>query len=245
MVNTWMSNNGLKLNASKTKCMLICSPRSRIHLPSLDIQLCGCRVEQVTCFKFLGVIVSDTLCWSNHITHITRKVSQCINLLRRLSWFLPSSLLVLYLKSYILPCVDYCDIVWDCCSKQDSNHLQTLFNYACHIALHRPRLSSSSALWNDLGLSSLSSHRKLHLAQLMFKCLNSLAPPYLSSLFHKPSHRYSTLNSTLVNLPTCQVFLWATFAQLPWCFPMALPSTLSVTQTPWQHLLEQHQLFFI
>ena len=88
-----------------------------------------------------------------------------------------------------------------CCSKQDSNHLQTLFNYACHIALHCPRLSHSSVLWNDLGLSSLSSRRKLHLARLMFKCHNSLAPPYLYSLFHGPSHRYSTHNSTIVNLP--------------------------------------------
>ena len=176
-------------------------PFPKIKNPSLDIQLCGCRIEQVTCFKFLGVLVSDTLCWSNQVTHITRKVSQRTNLLRRLSWFLPSSLLVLYLKSYILPCVDYCDIVWDCCSKQDSNRLQTLFNYACRIALHNLRLSSSCALRNDLGLSSLSSRRKLHLAQLMFKCHNSLAPPYLSSLFHGPSHRYSTCNGTLVNLP--------------------------------------------
>ena len=87
------------------------------------------------------------------------------------------------------------------CSKQDANRLQTLFNYACHIALHCPCLSSSSALWNGLGLSSLSTCRKLHLAQLMFKCHNSLAPPYLSSLFHEPSRRYSTRNSNLVNLP--------------------------------------------
>ena len=128
-------------------------------------------------------------------THISAKVSQCINLLRRLSWFLPSSLLVLYLKSYILPCVDYCDIVWDCCSKLDSNCLQTLFNYACCIAWHRPRLSSSSALWNDLGLSLLSSCRKLHLAQLMFKCHNSLAPSYLSSL--SMNHLTGTLPATV------------------------------------------------
>ena len=83
--NTWMSNNSLKLNVSKTKCMLIRSSRSRNPTPTLNIQLCGCTIEQVTPFKFLGVIVSDTLCWTNHITHITRKVSQCVNLLRRLS----------------------------------------------------------------------------------------------------------------------------------------------------------------
>ena len=111
VANSRMSNSGLKPNASKTKCMLTHSPRTSISPPSLDIQLGDCRNEQVTCFKCLGVLVSDhdTLCWSNHINHITRKVPQCVNFLRWLSWFLPSSLLVLYLKSFILPCVDYCD----------------------------------------------------------------------------------------------------------------------------------------
>ena len=73
--------------------------------------------------------------------------------------------------------------------------------YASPIALHHPRLSSYSALWNDLGLSLISTRRKLHLAQLMFKCHNSLASPHLSSLFYEPSHRYSTCNSNLVKLP--------------------------------------------
>ena len=35
----------------------------------------------------------------------------------------------------------------------------------------------------------------------MFKCYNSLASPHLSSHFYEPSHRYSTCNSNLVNLP--------------------------------------------
>ena len=92
------SNNCLKLNASKTKCLLVHSPRSRNTPPPLDIQLCGCRIEQVTCFKFLGVIINNTLFWSHHVTHIAKKVSQHVYLLRWLSWFLPSSLLILYLK---------------------------------------------------------------------------------------------------------------------------------------------------
>ena len=34
--------------------------------------------------------------WSNQVTHITGKVSQHVNLLRQLSWFLPFSLHVFY-----------------------------------------------------------------------------------------------------------------------------------------------------
>ena len=68
---------------------------------------------------------------------ITKKVSQWANLFRQLSWFL---LLVLYLKSYILLCVDYCDVVWDSYSKQDSNPLQTLFNCLHCLTLFPPFL---------------------------------------------------------------------------------------------------------
>ena len=125
-------------------------------------------------------------------------MSYCVNLS-----FLPSllSLLVLFLKSYILQYADYCYVVWSSCSKQDSNHLQTLFNYGCCIVPHHPRLSSTSDLWKDLGLSSLTSCRKLHLAELMFKCHKSLSPSYLSALFNTPSHNYSTRKRNLVNLP--------------------------------------------
>ena len=201
LANNWMTNNGLKVNADKTKCMLIHSPRARVDPPPLHIHLAGSQIEQVSSFKLLSLLVNDTLTWSDHINHVATNVSCSVNLLRRLSWFLPQSLLVLYLKSYILPLVDYCDIVWNNCTQHDSSRIQSLFNYACRLALHRPRLSSSSALWNELGLSSLCCRRKLHLAELTYKCHKSLTPSYLSSLFCLPTHHHNTRTKTLVNLP--------------------------------------------
>ena len=201
LANKWLTNNGLQLNVDKTKCMLIRSPRARVHPPLLHIHLSGSQIEQVSSFKLLGVLINDTLTWTSHINHVVSKVSRSVNLLRRLSWFLPQSLLVLYLKSYILPLVDYCDVVWDNSSQHDASRLQNLFNYACRLALHRPRLSSSSALWHELGLSSLCCRRKLHLAELTYKCHNSLAPSYLSSFFCLPTHHHNTRTKSLVNLP--------------------------------------------
>ena len=201
LASSWMTNNGLKLNADKTKCMLIRSPRTRVDPPPLHIHLSGSEIEQVSSFKLLGVLVNDTLTWTDHINHLASRIGRGVNLLRCLSWFLPQSLLVLYLKSYILPLVDYCDVVWDNCTQHDSHRLQSLFNYACRLALHRPRLASSSALWKELGLTSLHYRRRLHLAELTYKCLNSLAPPYLSSLFHLPTHHHNTRRNNLINLP--------------------------------------------
>ena len=48
-----------------------------------------------------------------------------------------SSLLLLFLKSYILPLFDYCDVVWSGCTKSEASRLETLLNYACHTVLHK------------------------------------------------------------------------------------------------------------
>lgn len=96
--------------------------------------------------------------------------------------------------------------------------------------LHRPRLSSSFALWNGLGLSSVASPRKLYLAELMFECHNSLTPSYLTTLIQAPSHSYSTRKRHLINLPTVKSsHVWTALAQLPWCVPVVLPSILSLS----------------
>ena len=83
-------------------------------------------VECVRCFKCLGVVVSDTLTWVDHIDMLCKKVSRSLNLLRRFSWFLPRPLLLLFLKSYILPHFDYCDVVWIGCTKAESLRLRIL-----------------------------------------------------------------------------------------------------------------------
>ena len=169
------------MNISKSKSMVIHSSRRNI-VRRLQLRVGGLDVEQAHCFKFLGVLINDTLTWSDHVNMVSNKVARSLSLLRRLSWFLPQSLL-LYVKSCIFPSFDYCDVVWSGCTKAEALRLQTLFNFACRTVLHRRRDYSASAAHRQLGLSTLSSGRNLHLTQTMFKCLSFQSPPYLSQLF--------------------------------------------------------------
>ena len=95
----WMSMNLLHLHLQKIKCMLLHSARN--HPPTLEVVLLGTRIEPVSCFKFLGVMVNKHLTWENHISSITNKVSRNINLLRHLSQFLPRCALIAFYISYI------------------------------------------------------------------------------------------------------------------------------------------------
>ena len=92
---------------------------------------------------------------------------------------------------------------WSGCTKSKASRLETLLNYACRIVLHKRRGSSASAARRELGLSTLASRRKLHLALNMFNCMSSKSPPYLSQLFPLPSSHYNThsASSSQLNLP--------------------------------------------
>ena len=134
---------------------------------------------------------------------VCAKVCRNVNLFHRLSWLLPQPLLLLFLKSYILPLFDYCDVVWSGCTKSEASRLETLHNYACRTVLRKRKGSSASAARRELGLSTLASRRKLHLAVTMFNCMSSKSPPYLSQLFSLPSSHYNTrsASSSQLNLP--------------------------------------------
>ena len=193
-----------QLNTSKTKCMLLHSSRRKLALDTgLKLHIDGLIVEQVRIFKYLGVVINETLTWSDHINMICSKVTRSLNLLRRLSWFLPRSLLLLYLKSYILPSFDYCDVVWSSCSQEESRRLETLFNFGCKVVLRRRRDYSSTAARKELNLTTLASRRQIHMAQCMFRCLSLQSPTYLSGLFTPPSSHYKTRSSSTsqLNLP--------------------------------------------
>ena len=130
--------------------MLIHSSKKKVSDSSLELSVEGSQVEQVLSFKFLGVTINNTLTWSDHVNTVCTKVYRNINLLRRLSWFLLRPLLLLFLKSYILPSFDYCDVVWSRCTQSEASRLETLLNYACRTVLRKRKGYSVSAARREL-----------------------------------------------------------------------------------------------
>ena len=153
--------------------------------------------------------MNDILSWGDHIEIVCNKVTCSLSLLRSLSWFLPRPLLLLYLKSYILPLFDYCDNVWSVCTKEESHWLETLLNFACRTVLHKRGDYSASSARKELGISTLSARWKIHLVQTVYKCVSSQSPTYLSNLFPTPTSQYNTRASSTsqLNLPRLRTSL--------------------------------------
>ena len=77
-VDTWASNNLMKLNANKFKETLICFFRNKPDLPNLCVG--DQALECVSSHKVLGLIIQDDLRWNKHIAMIVTKTSKRLHI---------------------------------------------------------------------------------------------------------------------------------------------------------------------
>ena len=166
-IGLWMTSNKLKINLKKSAIMLIGS-RQRISNKTITITISNTQIEQVTHFKYLGVMIDKYLTWEEHTNYVLRRVRSKLNTLGRLKP-LPHKVLALLYQTYILPIIDYCDIVWTPSSAIKEKQLERL---------HRKATSNFTTL-RKRGFSlcnTLADRRTYHMMVAAYKIVHKMAP---------------------------------------------------------------------
>ena len=91
------------LNVSKSKFILIGGPRKLNSLKEVTLKIQDKKLDKVNSYKYLGVIINETLTWSDHIDYIKSKVSQR---LRRIKHLLP----IRTRKPFVKTMISFCGI---------------------------------------------------------------------------------------------------------------------------------------
>ena len=78
----------------------------------MNLYINGEELDQVQSFKCLGVIIQENLSWGDHIDYICKKAYKRIGILRRIKHLLPLSTRELFVKTMVLPILEYVDIIW-------------------------------------------------------------------------------------------------------------------------------------
>ena len=79
--------------------------------PPVKLYIINILIEQVET-KFLGVIITETLTWDNHINTVCNKVSKGIGIICKIRHLIPRSILVNLYFTLVHPYFQYCNIVW-------------------------------------------------------------------------------------------------------------------------------------
>ena len=126
----WSVDNYLTLNQSKCKYMILSRKRKPTE-PSTPLLLDGQPLAQVTSFKYLGVILTNNLSWSEHVNSVCIRATRLLGLIFRKYYNHAScsSLLQLY-KSLVLPHLEYASAIWSPFLIGDKNTIEKVNKFA-------------------------------------------------------------------------------------------------------------------
>ena len=124
---SWATVNKLTLNYLKTKEMVISKTK-----PSLNYLSTFDYIEIVDCFKYLGILIDNKLCFTSHVDHILSICNQRLYLLKTLKLQgLAVDCLECIFDSLIISKVLYCLPAWGGFLKEcDTTRINALFKRA-------------------------------------------------------------------------------------------------------------------
>ena len=118
-VSEWCGFLGMKLNASKTKTMIVLRSRT-MHSQSPPLTISRTVLKESGDLVILEVTFDSKMTFEKHLRSVSRGASQRLGILRK-SWrvFHDRSLLGRCFWGFVLPVLEYCSAIW--CSAADKD----------------------------------------------------------------------------------------------------------------------------
>lgn len=197
-VNTWLKLNKLSLNVLKTKAMVFHTAQRHVNYPDLFID--GHKIEFVSDFNFLGIVLNENLKWKSHIDMISNKISKTLGIMKKLKNTLPESALLNIYNALVLSYLNYGIIVWGI----QTSKLFKLQKMALRIIGKSKFNAHTSPLFKKFRLLKIADLSALHDLKFCYKFENGTLPEYF--LFDMPqlyvhSHHHQTRGQHNIRLP--------------------------------------------
>ncbi len=208
-IHNWSKRWLVDFNPSKTETLLISRKNTRVVHPPLLMN--NNVIQQVDTHKHLGVTFTNNAKWHPHISSIITRSWQRIGMLRALKFTINRVSLEKAYFTFIRPLLEYSDSVWDNCTVELKNELQSIQNEAARITTGGTKLCSIDKLNAETKWESLDSRRRKHKLILFYKMKTNITPAYLSNLIpDQTQHRYRLRNDADIPLIHARTNLYQT-----------------------------------
>ena len=189
LLSTWLKSNSLSLN---TQNYLPTLPQSKNETNNYFIIIVDkCVLNKVTSIKYLGVIIDHKLNWIEHIAYVKQnKISKCIGILYKATFFLEKRGLLNLYYSYIIYCIE----IWSCAAKSHMNPLYLTQKKIIRIITFSHYVSHTQPLFQDLSILPLEKLVLYRIALIMYTISNGLIHKAMSDLYitNKDIYSYDT-----------------------------------------------------
>ena len=136
----------------------------------------GTQLQEVSCTKYLGLIIDNKLKWIDHIAHIKKKISRGIGIITRVNPFVNKKCLSNLYHAFIYPYLLYCLEVWGNALDSPIKPLCLLQNKAIRIINFPHYEVSSDPIYITLDILPLQKHVTHRIALMMYKNSHGMLP---------------------------------------------------------------------
>ena len=132
----WCRDHNLILNTKKTKELIYDVQRNKPEYT--PVQVNNESVTQVKTFKYLGVLLSDDMTWSDHVGSITSEANKRLFFLRKLNQAgVDKSIMEMFYNSVVMSVMTYCvSPFYNALNSLDKKKLERI----CYVPSHRKSL---------------------------------------------------------------------------------------------------------
>ena len=184
----WLCYSKLTLNVSKSKAMLIASNKSLFMPRSIFIN--EQEVEQVTEFKYLGIIVDSNLSFAKHAEYTLKKLNAKFYVLKRAEKKLNFESKKLYVSSLVMSHFNYCASVLFLLSDSQLSEFQKVMNRFARLILKTDFLTPRVEMLNKLNWLSVKQTIYINTILFIHRIAIGLSPIYLEEHMKKTSERH-------------------------------------------------------
>ena len=199
-IKYWMASKFLKINEGKTQLMLFIP---KTHYKNFFSDVClsfgGSTIFPSVIATNLGITLDNSMSLSSQINSVTSKGYFYLHNFYKVADKLTYDLKVQLITTYILPLVDYCNVLYTSCTKAYRHKLQKLLNSSARFIFNltgrKKRKLPITPYLKKLHFLSIDYRIIYKLCLLVYKCVNNFAPQYLRDLL-TPNIVYSSLRSS-------------------------------------------------
>ena len=185
IIDSWMKEYFLKLNATKTNIMIVAPPSIRSQIIINGTFINGKCIRFVDCAKNLGVLLDSELSLTNQVNKVVTSCFCTIRLLSRIKYHLATEQLNTMVCSMIFSKLDYCNALYFGVSKDLLKKMQRVQNSAARLVLKVNRFDrvNLDEVFRKQHWLRVQERIVFKVLLIVHKCVNDMAPVELVQLF--------------------------------------------------------------
>jgi len=178
VISQWACSNGLTLNPSKSKCLIINRCKSNLSIVP-EILVGGSAIEIVDKAKNLGIIFNGSLSFNDHIRQTAGRIWSMLRTLWHTQHSTPLKIKLIIAKTYLIPTLLYASELFAGLDYNASENLRKAFNNIVRYVFGLKRSYRISERAKEIYGMDLNNFLDFKCLTLLFKIVNTKEPSYL------------------------------------------------------------------